>query len=194
MKENSTDFLPFVEDDEGFDNYIVRMQKVPVHSRSLPQLHLIIAEHCLVSRPAQNYTGCKENPHICQKHDCWLKSSQETTWAGHMEVQAASLCYEANIHIYQSGQPTWRVINFTPMDSHRCFHLSYHDGEHYNSVRGQDDPGDGPAQEITIQPCTMDVVKLQAQVCSCCPRMLCWLWLRTNVQSRDASSNSSLPE
>jgi OTU domain-containing protein 3 len=28
---------------------------------------------------------------------------------------------------------------------------SYHDGEHYNSVRLKDDPGDGPARSIVIQ-------------------------------------------
>jgi hypothetical protein len=28
---------------------------------------------------------------------------------------------------------------------------SYHDGEHYNSVRRQDDPGDGPAKPIIIE-------------------------------------------
>lgn len=68
-----------------------------------------------------------------------------------MEVQAASLCYNANISIYQSGQPTWRVINFTPTDCHKCLHLSYHDGDHYNSVRREDDTGNGPAEAISLR-------------------------------------------
>eukprot|EP00892_Ulva_mutabilis_P007146 jgi/Ulvmu1/4803/UM020_0088.1 len=88
---------------------------------------------------------------------------KETTWAGHMEVQAASLCYDANINIYQSGQPTWRVINFTPTDHYRCVHLSYHDGQHYNSVRGAHDPGNGPAETITIKPCTLDSAALDGE-------------------------------
>jgi OTU domain-containing protein 3 len=54
-------------------------------------------------------------------------------------VQAASLCFEKNIHIYQHGQPCWRVINFSPAEEHPCMHLSYHNGEHYNSVRRVDD-------------------------------------------------------
>lgn len=30
----------------------------------------------------------------------------------------------------------------------RTLHLSYHDGDHYNSIRSGDDTGDGPAQPI----------------------------------------------
>lgn len=76
---------------------------------------------------------------------------QNSTWAGHMEVQATSMCYERNIHIYQQGQPTWRVVNFQPPDTSPCLYLSYHDGEHYNSVRLQSDSGKGPAEHIPLQ-------------------------------------------
>lgn len=30
----------------------------------------------------------------------------------------------------------------------RTLHLSYHDGDHYNSIRSGDDTSDGPAQPI----------------------------------------------
>lgn len=32
-----------------------------------------------------------------------------------------------------------------------CYLRSYHDGEHYNSVRLKDDPCDGPAKSIVIK-------------------------------------------
>ena len=60
------------------------------------------------------------------------------------------MCYERNIHIYQQGQPTWRVVNFQPADTRPCLHLSFHDGEHYNSVRCQSDSGGGPAEPIHL--------------------------------------------
>ena len=67
-----------------------------------------------------------------------------------MEVQAASICFKCNINIYQSGQPAWRVINFQPIEDHRCLHLSYHDGDHYNSIRLKDDFGNGPPEPIDL--------------------------------------------
>ncbi|KAF6262774.1 hypothetical protein COO60DRAFT_1699091 [Scenedesmus sp. NREL 46B-D3] len=75
------------------------------------------------------------------------RMSKEGTWAGHMELQAASLLLQANIAVYQAGQPRWSVTNF-PAGS-RLLHLSYHDGEHYNSVRRADDYSPGPPQPIT---------------------------------------------
>ncbi|XP_052724785.1 OVARIAN TUMOR DOMAIN-containing deubiquitinating enzyme 7 isoform X8 [Vigna angularis] len=74
----------------------------------------------------------------------------EGTWAGHMELQAASLVTRSNICIHRHMSPRWYIRNF---DDHgvRMVHLSYHDGEHYNSVRLKDDPCDGPARPIVIK-------------------------------------------
>ncbi|CAK9269407.1 unnamed protein product [Sphagnum jensenii] len=72
------------------------------------------------------------------------------TWAGHMELQATSLVTHHNICIHQLMTPRWQILNFESADA--CtLHLSYHDGEHYNSVRRLDDFGIGPAQPITIE-------------------------------------------
>lgn len=72
------------------------------------------------------------------------------TWAGHMELQAASLVTRSNICIHRNMSPRWYIRNF---DQHgaRMIHLSYHDEEHYNSVRLKEDTGDGPARPITIK-------------------------------------------
>ncbi|KAG0569919.1 hypothetical protein KC19_6G125000 [Ceratodon purpureus] len=83
--------------------------------------------------------------------DDYLKNMrEETTWAGHMEIQATSLVTRTNICIHQLKTPRWHFRNFNTADA-KTIHLSYHDGEHYNSVRRQDDPGDGPAKPIIIE-------------------------------------------
>jgi len=55
-------------------------------------------------------------------------------WAGNEEVQAASVALRINITIHQLEMPTLEVVNF-PSDHIRVAHLSYHNEDHYNSVR-----------------------------------------------------------
>jgi len=69
---------------------------------------------------------------------------EDGTWAGNMELQAASLVLRVNIYIHQAGRPAWRIQNFTEREV-RTVHLSYHDGDHYNSLRMSCDFGPGPA-------------------------------------------------
>ncbi|ESW27900.1 hypothetical protein PHAVU_003G242000 [Phaseolus vulgaris] len=72
------------------------------------------------------------------------------TWAGHMELQAASLVTRSNICIHKNMSPRWYIRNFDDRGV-RMVHLSYHDGEHYNSVRLKDDYCDGPARPVVIK-------------------------------------------
>ncbi|CAD6261818.1 unnamed protein product [Miscanthus lutarioriparius] len=60
---------------------------------------------------------------------------KDGTWAGHMELQAASLLTRRNICIHMLNSPRW----------------SYHHGEHYNSVRLREDPCQGPAMPVVIK-------------------------------------------
>jgi len=55
------------------------------------------------------------------------------TWGGQMEIQAFSLAYSVNITIHQLGQLRWDILNFH--GGMKTIHLSYHQGEHYSSVR-----------------------------------------------------------
>uniref|UniRef100_A0A7C8ZWS5 OTU domain-containing protein n=1 Tax=Opuntia streptacantha TaxID=393608 RepID=A0A7C8ZWS5_OPUST len=71
-------------------------------------------------------------------------------WAGHMELQAASLVTHNNICIHRHMSPRWYIRNFDNQAA-QMIHLSYHDGEHYNSVRLKEDPCDGPARPIIIK-------------------------------------------
>ncbi|PIN02127.1 OTU (ovarian tumor)-like cysteine protease [Handroanthus impetiginosus] len=75
---------------------------------------------------------------------------EDGTWAGHMELQAASLVTRSNICIHRHMSPRWYVQNFDKHEA-RMIHLSYHDGEHYNSVRSKDDSCSGPARPIFIK-------------------------------------------
>ncbi|KAJ8437026.1 hypothetical protein Cgig2_010371 [Carnegiea gigantea] len=75
---------------------------------------------------------------------------KDGTWAGHMELQAASLVTRNNICIHRHMSPRWYIRNFDNQGAH-MIHLSYHDGEHYNSVRLKEDPCDGPARPIIIK-------------------------------------------
>ena len=64
-----------------------------------------------------------------------------------MELQALSNIYRFNYIIHQVDNPIMAFSNF-PWGSVPTLHLSYHLGEHYNSVRLLEDPGDGPVMTI----------------------------------------------
>lgn len=55
------------------------------------------------------------------------------TWGGNLELQACSMAYTVNIKIFQVDLPCWDVVNW-PTTAKTLF-LSYHDGDHWNSVR-----------------------------------------------------------
>ncbi|KAL5556961.1 hypothetical protein UlMin_039197 [Ulmus minor] len=80
----------------------------------------------------------------CQSMD------KDGTWAGHMELQTASLVTRSNICIHRNMSPRWYIWNFDDRRVHMV-HLSYHDNEHYNSVRLKEDTCLGPARPIIIK-------------------------------------------
>ncbi|XP_055825620.1 OVARIAN TUMOR DOMAIN-containing deubiquitinating enzyme 7 isoform X1 [Solanum dulcamara] len=75
---------------------------------------------------------------------------KDGTWAGHMELQAASLVTHTNICIHRHMSPRWYIQNFDNRES-RMLHLSYHDGEHYNSIRLKEDSCTGAPNPIIIK-------------------------------------------
>ncbi|KAI3777120.1 hypothetical protein L1987_46914 [Smallanthus sonchifolius] len=75
---------------------------------------------------------------------------KDGTWAGNMELQAASLVTHSNICIHRKSSSRWYIKNFSDFDA-KMIHLSYHDWEHYNSVRLKEDPCNGPTMPITIK-------------------------------------------
>ena len=93
-------------------------------------------------------------------------------WGGHLELQAISNMLKVNICVHQVSastcppvasygtpashaacypqlaQPRWEIVNFPHA---QVLHLSYHDGEHYNSVRNADDDGSDVPTPIVIR-------------------------------------------
>ena len=71
------------------------------------------------------------------------------TWGGNIELQAISLTFQCNIVVHQFEMPRYEVMNFPPLQ--RVIHLSYHDGQHYASVREFGQFG-GIPDKIPLQP------------------------------------------
>ena len=82
-----------------------------------------------------------------EKWDAYVsRMAEDGTWAGHVELQAASVACFSNLCVHQAGQPRWEIRNYPLSD--RCFHVAYRDGDHYDSVRllsedGRDETRDG---------------------------------------------------
>jgi len=68
-----------------------------------------------------------------EKWDAYVeRMAEDGTWAGNVELQAASLVCMANVCVHQANQPRWEIRNF---DADRWFHVAYEGGDHYNSAR-----------------------------------------------------------
>jgi len=57
------------------------------------------------------------------------------------------MIYKFNYIVHQVDNPIMAFSNYA-WGSVPTLHISYHLGEHYNSVRLLEDPGDGPAMPI----------------------------------------------
>lgn len=56
----------------------------------------------------------------------------------------------ANVIVHQVGAPIMQQCFHPPMGSVPTIHLSYHLGQHYNSVRALLDPCNGPATDYPV--------------------------------------------
>ncbi|KAJ9525321.1 hypothetical protein QJQ45_020866, partial [Haematococcus lacustris] len=77
------------------------------------------------------------------------RMAKDGVWAGYMEVIAASQVLQVHLNIYQAGQPRWTVTHCSPQAT--TLHLSYHDGQHYNSVRMAEDLAQGPPLPVVLR-------------------------------------------
>ena len=58
---------------------------------------------------------------------------KSSSWGGNLELFAVQQIYSVDIHIYQYEAPCLQMKN--SLDNCQIIFLSYHDNEHYNSVR-----------------------------------------------------------
>jgi len=100
IRDHRYNYEPFIEDDEPFEEYLVRMRR-------------------------------------------------NATWGGHLEIQACSMLYQVNVVIHQLNQPRWE-ISYQDGRPTKTIHLSYHQGEHYSSVRMIGDNSRGTPQTINL--------------------------------------------
>mmetsp|Transcript_946 Transcript_946/g.2255 ORF Transcript_946/g.2255 Transcript_946/m.2255 type:complete len:266 (-) Transcript_946:1932-2729(-) len=71
---------------------------------------------------------------IGESYDDYVtRMAKEGVWAGHLELQALSMALQVNIIVHHLRTAPAVLNNFSG-DS-RTLHLSFHLGEHYNSVR-----------------------------------------------------------
>lgn len=71
------------------------------------------------------------------------------SWGSQLELMALCRKHEVNVIVHQSGSPSYEML-FASLDA-RCLQLSYHDGEHYNSVRFSWDTPGSPALHFSLQ-------------------------------------------
>ncbi len=74
----------------------------------------------------------------------------------------------------QADQPIWAIVNF-PDSKQPALHLSYHDGQHYNSVRMAHDYSHGSPAAVQVREATVsaDASKVRRDdVCLLCSSKL----------------------
>lgn len=66
---------------------------------------------------------------------------RENVWGGNIELQALSCCLLLDVRIHQVGAPSYDIKNDHGRRNKdkQTIHLSYHDGQHYASVRRIDE-------------------------------------------------------
>jgi OTU domain-containing protein 3 len=82
----------------------------------------------------------------CNFRDYCHKMQQDGSWGGNLELQALSMAFEVNITIHQFDAPCLEIFN----QFDKAVHLSYHDEEHYCSVRNIDDERNSPPTPIKL--------------------------------------------
>lgn len=66
--------------------------------------------------------------------DYCMRMGRSTTWGSQLEIQALSQSRKVNVYVFQTGGlSTIKMVNFDPATA-QCVTVSYHDGQHYNSV------------------------------------------------------------
>lgn len=74
---------------------------------------------------------------------------KDAVWGGNLEIQALSMLYVFNVYIHQLDTAAFMIKNY--FGSHiPTVHISYHLGEHYNSVRLKDDLTSGILKDNVI--------------------------------------------
>lgn len=123
------DFEPFVEDEVQFERY--GKNDPPSIFLSIVHLSFSFVHSCQFKLfkyfnffPVRNL-------------------GQNGTYGGNESLVAFARLHDVNIIIHQLNEPCWQVTGSASPSSPEL-HISYHNGDHYSSVRQIADPGIGP--------------------------------------------------
>ncbi|MCP9261258.1 OTU domain-containing protein 3 [Dirofilaria immitis] len=101
-----------------------------------------------------NHRGHFE-PFIDVPFDCYVNDlSRPGTYAGQDALVAFARLHEVNIIIHQLNRPLWKIQGSEDSNAPEL-HLSYHNGEHYSSVRRFGDIANTPAGIRIMVPTTV---------------------------------------
>lgn len=74
-------------------------------------------------------------------------------WGGQLEMNALAHCHNFNVIVHQVDNPSMAQVFHEPVGKDPTLHISYHLGEHFNSIRRGDDPimrGAAPIKHFPI--------------------------------------------
>lgn len=81
--------------------------------------------------------------------DYCMRMGKSTTWGSQLEIQALSQSRKVNVYVFQTGGlSTIKMVNFDPTTA-QCVTVSYHDGQHYNSVLRASSESTGSSPALT---------------------------------------------
>ncbi|KAG2378493.1 hypothetical protein C9374_008132 [Naegleria lovaniensis] len=74
-------------------------------------------------------------PFVCDEsfEDYCKNMKKDTEWGDNLTLQAISVAFNVNIRVHQLAKPSFDIVNYNDPNS-KLIQLSYHLGEHYNSV------------------------------------------------------------
>lgn len=86
----------------------------------------------------------------CSFEEYITRMQSPCQWGSQVELMALCRMRGVNAIVHQFDRPTYEMI-FAPISAH-CIQLSYHDGEHYNSIRLVSESGHGqPASLLSLE-------------------------------------------
>ena len=93
------------------------------------------------------YKFFMEDDETIEDYINWIR--QPAKWGSQLEMNALAQIYSFNVVIHKVDGPGM-AQEFFPWGSVPTLHISYHLGEHYNSVRSAQDPLTGPATDFPV--------------------------------------------
>lgn len=76
------------------------------------------------------------------------KMNRDGVWGGNLELVAFSHCYAVTVVVHQFNMPRFEIAS--PTNNAMRINITYHEGEHYSSIRRIDDDTEDAARPISF--------------------------------------------